>query len=45
MRDKKGVEECKNIDILFRKWPNAFQHNWKRKNEVILRWKKCDQDE
>mmetsp|Transcript_58642 Transcript_58642/g.172065 ORF Transcript_58642/g.172065 Transcript_58642/m.172065 type:complete len:475 (-) Transcript_58642:51-1475(-) len=44
-RDKKGVEECKNIDILFRKWPNAFQHNWKRKNEVILRWKKCDQDE
>jgi len=39
-RDKKGIEEQKNIDILNRKWPNAFIPNWKRKNEVLMRWKK-----
>jgi len=41
-RDKKGMEERKNIAILHKKWPTAFSANWKRKNEVILRWKKSE---
>lgn len=39
-RDKKGVEERKNIAILKRKWPGVFSANPKRKNEVVMRWKK-----
>jgi hypothetical protein len=39
-RDKKGVEERKNIAILKRKWPRVFHDNPKRKNEVVMRWKK-----
>lgn len=39
-RDKKGVEERRNIAILQRKWPRVFSSNPKRKNEVIMRWKK-----
>lgn len=38
-RDSKGLEERRNIDILFRKWPGCFILNWKRENEVIMRWK------
>jgi hypothetical protein len=39
-RDKKGVEEKRNVDILNKKWPGVFRANPKRKNEVIMRWKK-----
>merc|ERR1712028_164010 len=39
-RDKKGVEERKNIAILQKKWPRVFSANPKRKNEVVMRWKK-----
>lgn len=38
-RDKKGVEEQRNIAILNAKWPGVFRPNPKRKNEVIMRWK------
>ncbi|CAJ1343759.1 unnamed protein product [Effrenium voratum] len=44
-RDKKGEEEKRNIAILFRKWPGAFRMNPKRKNEVIMRWKSCRDDD
>lgn len=44
-RDKKGVEERKNIDILQRKWPRCFSDNPKRKNEVILRWHGAPEDD
>lgn len=40
MRDKKGKEEQRNIAILQKKWPGCFRSNPKRKNEVIMRWKK-----
>merc|ERR1712032_1809296 len=43
-RDSKGQEERKNIDILNSKWPGCFMPNPKRKNEVILRWKGCTED-
>jgi len=39
-RDKKGKEEQRNIAILKRKWPGCFRDNPKRRNEVIMRWKK-----
>jgi len=39
-RDKKGMEEKRNVAILNRKWPGCFRANPKRKNEVIMRWKK-----
>jgi len=39
-RDKKGLEERKNIDILEWKWPRVFRANPKRKNEVIMSWPK-----
>lgn len=39
-RDKKGVEERKNISILQKKWPRVFSASPKRKNEVVMRWKK-----
>mmetsp|Transcript_60640 Transcript_60640/g.130146 ORF Transcript_60640/g.130146 Transcript_60640/m.130146 type:complete len:501 (-) Transcript_60640:185-1687(-) len=38
MRDKKGKEEQRNIQILHRKWPGAFTDNGRRKNEVLLKW-------
>jgi len=41
VRDKKGLEEQRNIEILRSKWPRVFSNNPKRKNEVILRWKGC----
>lgn len=48
-RDKKGEEERRNIAILHRKWPGCFRSNPKRKNEVIMKWKKaasnCDDDD
>jgi len=49
-RDKKGEEERRNIDILKSKWPGCFRGHPKRKNEVILQWKKTkkandDEDE
>jgi len=37
-RDKKGLEEQRNIAILFRKWPRAFRAHPKRKNEVVMHW-------
>eukprot|EP00441_Pelagodinium_beii_P018005 CAMPEP_0197655014 /NCGR_PEP_ID=MMETSP1338-20131121/39196_1 /TAXON_ID=43686 ORGANISM="Pelagodinium beii, Strain RCC1491" /NCGR_SAMPLE_ID=MMETSP1338 /ASSEMBLY_ACC=CAM_ASM_000754 /LENGTH=584 /DNA_ID=CAMNT_0043230575 /DNA_START=57 /DNA_END=1811 /DNA_ORIENTATION=+ len=37
-RDSKGVEEKRNIAILNQKWPGVFRPNWKRKNEVIMKW-------
>jgi len=37
-RDKKGVEERKNIEILQRKYPGVFRMNPKRANEVVLQW-------
>lgn len=43
-RDKKGREERRNIKILQNKWPGVFQLNPKRRNEVIMRWKKADND-
>eukprot|EP00927_Polykrikos_kofoidii_P073440 TRINITY_DN69482_c0_g1_i1.p1 TRINITY_DN69482_c0_g1~~TRINITY_DN69482_c0_g1_i1.p1 ORF type:complete len:575 (+),score=102.89 TRINITY_DN69482_c0_g1_i1:85-1809(+) len=43
-RDKKGVAEQRNISILQEKWPGVFHMNWKRPNEVLMRWKK-DSDE
>merc|ERR1712232_1126346 len=39
-RDKKGREERRDIAILNRKWPKVFTPNWKRKGEVIMRWKR-----
>merc|ERR1712014_130798 len=42
-RDKKGEEEKRNIAILHKKWPGCFRSNPKRKNEVIMRWKKSDE--
>merc|ERR1712232_274944 len=42
-RDKKGEEEKRNIAILNKKWPGVFRSNPKRKNEVIMRWKKCQE--
>merc|ERR1719446_1699769 len=41
-RDKKGQEEQRNIAILNKKWPGCFRSNPKRKNEVIMRWKKSN---
>mmetsp|Transcript_95320 Transcript_95320/g.199369 ORF Transcript_95320/g.199369 Transcript_95320/m.199369 type:complete len:575 (+) Transcript_95320:228-1952(+) len=38
IRDKKGLEEQKNIAILRRKWPRGIRNHPKRKNEVILQW-------
>lgn len=38
-RDSKGVEEKRNIAILFRKWPRAFRLNPSRRNEVIMKWR------
>ena len=38
-RDKKGLEEKRNIAILNEKWPGVFRPNPKRNNEVIMRWK------
>jgi len=38
LRDKKGLEEQRNIAILLRKWPKAFRAHPKRKNEVVLQW-------
>jgi len=38
-RDKKGLEEQRNVAILHRKWPKCFRANPKRKNEVIMKWK------
>lgn len=38
-RDKKGLEEQRNVAILHRKWPGCFRANPKRKNEVIMKWK------
>lgn len=37
-RDKKGLEERRNMGILFTKWPNAIFPHIRRKNEVALRW-------
>lgn len=37
-RDKKGLEERRNIAILIRKWPRAIRMHPKRKNEVVLQW-------
>lgn len=37
-RDGAGVEERKNIAILMQKWPGAFSHNGRRKDEVVLNW-------
>lgn len=39
-RDKKGREERRNITILNHKWPKVFTPNWKRKGEVIMRWRR-----
>jgi len=39
VRDKKGLEEQRNVAILHRKWPGCFRANPKRKNEVIMKWK------
>mmetsp|Transcript_114824 Transcript_114824/g.357659 ORF Transcript_114824/g.357659 Transcript_114824/m.357659 type:complete len:566 (+) Transcript_114824:56-1753(+) len=47
-RDKKGLEEQRNIEILKGRYPGCFQAHPKRKNEVILRWKgkaEVDEDE
>jgi len=38
VRDKKGREEDRNIDILRRKWPRTFHAHPTRKHEVVLRW-------
>lgn len=38
-RDAAGVKERANIAILNKKWPGCFVPNWKRANEVLLRWK------
>lgn len=44
-RDSKGLEEQRNIAILKEKWPGCFMDNWKRKNEVIMRWKGAPSDD
>mmetsp|Transcript_103117 Transcript_103117/g.210261 ORF Transcript_103117/g.210261 Transcript_103117/m.210261 type:complete len:586 (+) Transcript_103117:74-1831(+) len=44
-RDDKGIEERRNIAILNQKWPGCFRPNWKRPNEVIMRWKDAPADE
>jgi len=44
-RDKKGVQERKNIAILKKKWPKVFTPNPKRANEVVMRWKKTLQED
>lgn len=41
-RDSK--EEKRNISILFEKWPNCFKLNKKRKNEVLFRWRKSEDE-
>mmetsp|Transcript_88343 Transcript_88343/g.224883 ORF Transcript_88343/g.224883 Transcript_88343/m.224883 type:complete len:569 (+) Transcript_88343:115-1821(+) len=38
IRDKKGLEEQKNIAILMRKWPRGIRNHTKRKNEVMMQW-------
>merc|ERR1712048_42651 len=43
-RDNKGIEERRNIAILKKKWPNCFRDNPKRKNEVIMRWRRNAKD-
>merc|ERR1712048_583260 len=43
-RDKKGEKERMNIAILNRKWPGAFRPNPKRKNEIIMKWRKGASD-
>merc|ERR1719321_1529425 len=40
IRDKKGIQEQKNIKILKTKWPKAIFDHRTRVNEVNLRWKK-----
>merc|ERR1712066_993718 len=44
LRDKKGKEEKRNIEILQTKWPGVFRPNPKRRNEVIMRGKKAGGD-
>jgi len=44
-RDKKGMEERRNVAILKKKWPGMFRDNPKRNNEVIMRWKRSGDDD
>merc|ERR1711920_204148 len=41
-RDKQGKKERYNIAILQAKWPGVFRLNGKRKDEVILNWRRHD---
>lgn len=43
-RDKKGLEEQKNMKILYKKWPQAIFPHRSRKNEVRLAWPKSKAD-
>lgn len=45
VRDAKGIQERKNMAILMTKWPDAIFHHRTRKNEVNLRWKKCNTED
>lgn len=44
-RDSKGESERRNIAILRSKWPGVFRDNPKRQNEVIMKWRKEDNDD
>jgi len=45
-RDRAGFEERKNIAVLMQKWPGAFSHNGRRKDEVVMTWhrRKTEED-
>lgn len=39
-RDTGGSKERENIAILMRKWPGVFRMNGRRKDEVVMNWKR-----
>lgn len=41
-RDATGAKERENIAILQKKWPGVFYLNGRRKDEVVMKWKKAD---
>lgn len=38
LRDAKGIEERRNIDLILKKWPQAIRLHGRRCNEIILKW-------
>jgi len=43
-RDSSGSKERQNIAILMEKWPGVFRMNGRRKDEVVMNWKRHEDD-